>query len=127
MDDKKKDEDDKLKDILKKNYFSFDINSMSNMDQSLKDMLFGPDMDETLFKQLNNFADSVFANWGENPLPSTDAIIFIGKNSYNEAVFKPKHFVVDELYVEYLNHIRSHAAHTLQQPEYYKNFHEILN
>ena len=64
MDDKKKDEDDKLEDILKKNYFSFDINSMTNMDQSLKDMLFGPDMDETLFKQLNNFADSVFASWG---------------------------------------------------------------
>lgn len=117
----------KIEEILKKQNFSIDINNMQGLNDMIKDMLYGPQTDDTLYKELNKLTDAIFAAWGENPLPSTDSIIFIGKNIYGEQVFKQKHFIVDGLYISYLNHIRSHAAHTLQQPEYYKNLHEILN
>lgn len=125
-DQEQKKEDKKLSDALKKHYFTFDIGS-GDLDDLLKEMLYGPQIDDILYKQLNNFTDAIFATWGDVPLGSTTKSIFIGKNSYGEPVFKEKHFIVDRLYTEYLNHIRSHAAYFLQHPDYYRQLHEILN
>lgn len=118
-------ENEKLDEILKKHYFSIDLSNTSGINNFIKDMLYGPQIDDTLYQQLNNFTDAIFASFGNNY--AKDSVIFIGNNSYGEPVFKQKHFIVDELYTEYLNHIRAQPAHTLQQPDYYKNLHEILN
>lgn len=126
-DDEQKKEDKKLNDALKKHYFTFDIGNWGELSDLMKEMLYGPQIDDTLYKQLNNFTEAIFAQWGSIPEKSTTNSIFIGKNTYGEGVFKPKHFVVDKLNNEYLNHIRQHAAHTLRQPEYYENLYEILN
>lgn len=127
--DEQKKKDKKLNDAaLKKHYFTFDIGSWGYLSELLKEMLYGPQTDDTLYKQLNNFTDAVYASWGYDvPLPSKDGVIFIGKNSYGEPVYKSKHFVVDKINQQYLNHIRSHSGYFLTQPTYYKNLHEILN
>jgi hypothetical protein len=52
---------------------------------------------------------------------------YLGTNSYNEAVWKNKYFVVDQINKQYNNHIVSHAAHFLKQPAYYKGLFDILN
>ena len=126
-DEKKKQEDEKLNDALKKHYFSFDIGNWGDLSDLLKEMLYGPQLDDTLYKQLNNFTDAIFASFGEIPLESTTKSIFVGKNSYGQPIYKTKHFVVDEISKQYFNHIREHAAHVLSQPDYYQGLHEILN
>ena len=125
--DHNEEEDKKLNDALKKHYFSFDAGF--NFNELIHEMLYGPQLDDTLFKELNKFTDAIFAGWGLNDIPeaSTTSMAFIGKNKYGESVFKPKHFVVNELTTEYFNHVRQHAVHTLSQPEYYRGLHEILN
>jgi len=125
----KKKIDKEIEDIINGLNFSMDLSyydEIKKLNKTIKDMLYGPQLDDTLFKQVNNFTDAIFAAWGQNSIPN-DNVIFIGKNIYGEQVFKSKYFVVDELRNEYLNHIRQHAAHTLQQPEYYKSMFEILN
>ncbi len=52
---------------------------------------------------------------------------YLGTNSYNEAVWKNKYFVVDKVNKQYNNHIVAHAAYFLQQPAYYKGLFDILN
>ena len=126
---KKKITDKEIEDIINGLNFSMDLSyydEIKKLNKTIKDMLYGPQLDDTLFKQVNNFTDAIFATWGQNSIPN-DNVIFIGKNIYGEQVFKSKYFVVDKLKNEYLNHIRQHAAHTLQQPEYYKSMFEILN
>lgn len=122
-------ENKKLNEILKKHYFTFDVNGLGDLNGLIHEMLYGPQLDDTLFKELNKFTDAIFAGWGLNDIPeaSTTSMAFIGKNKYGESVFKPKHFVVNELTTEYFNHVRQHAVHTLSQPEYYRGLHEILN
>lgn len=118
--------DEELQDLLNSQYFSVDLNSMKDLNNTIKDMLFGPQIDDTLYKQINAFTDAIFASWGGGEVDG-GGIIFVGKNSFGESVYKPSHFVVDELKTEYLNHIRQHSAHTLSQPNYYNNLFEILN
>lgn len=126
-DDEQQKEDKKLNDALKKHYFSFDIGNLGDLSDLLKEMLYGPQIDDTLYKQLNNFTDAIFATWGDIPLESTTKSLFIGKNTYGEPIYKSKHFVVDRIYLEYLNHIRSYPAYFLMQPKHYKSLFEILN
>jgi len=126
-DDQQKKEDKKLNDALKKHYFSFDIGNWGDLSDLLKEMLYGPQLDDKLYQQLNNFTDAIFATWGDIPETSTTKSIFIGKNSYGEPIYKTKHFVVNKIYIEYLNHIRSYPAYFLTQPKHYKSLFEILN
>jgi len=126
----KKKIDKEIEDIINGLNFSMDLSyydEIKKLNKTIKDMLYGPQLDDTLFKQVNNFTDAIFATWGGQSNIPDDNVIFIGKNIYGEQVFKSKYFVVDELRNEYLNHIRQHAAHTLQQPEYYNSMFEILN
>lgn len=53
--------------------------------------------------------------------------LYLGNNYWNEGVWKKKHFIKDELSIEYVNHLQSHAGYFLQQPKYYKGLYEILN
>lgn len=53
--------------------------------------------------------------------------LYLGNNYWNEGVWKKKHFIQNKLASEYVNHLQSHARHFLQQPNYYKGLHEILN
>lgn len=127
---KKKIKDKEIEDIINGLNFSMDLSyydEIKKLNKTIKDMLYGPQLDDTLFKQINNFTDSIFATWGGQSNIPDDNVIFIGKNIYGEQVFKSKYFVVDKLKNEYLNHIRQHATHTLQQPDYYKCMFEILN
>lgn len=119
---------EQLDKILNEQYFTVDLSSMKDLNDMLKEMLFGPNVDDTLYKQLNNFTDAIFATYGSDiPLPATNGVIHVGKNSYGEAIYKPNHFVVNELKTEYFNHIRQHGAWLLSQPEYYRGLQIILN
>ncbi|NDB56168.1 hypothetical protein EB169_10110 [archaeon] len=53
--------------------------------------------------------------------------MYLGKNQYDESVWKAKYFISDQLDTQYKNHIASNAAHFLQQPDYYKGMFENLN
>lgn len=53
--------------------------------------------------------------------------LYLGNNHYKEPIYKTKYFVHDRLNVEYKNHLRSHAVHFLQQPNYYDGMFDILN
>lgn len=53
--------------------------------------------------------------------------LYLGNNYWNEGVWKNKHFIHNKLASEYVNHLQSHARYFLQQPNYYKGLHEILN
>lgn len=116
MNQNEEDENEKLDDVLKKHYFSFDTN-MGELDKIVDYIL-----DKTLFDSSKIY--DVVANYDAKVF---DTFIIFGTNAYGETVFKNKHFVVDKLKTEYLNHIRTHAVHTLKQPAYYLGLFEILN
>lgn len=53
--------------------------------------------------------------------------MYLGSNYYNEGVWKSKYFIVDNIEVEYKQHLASNAAHFLRQPHYYKGLYDNLN
>lgn len=53
--------------------------------------------------------------------------MYLGSNYYNEGVWKSKYFIVDDIEVEYKQHLVSNAAHFLRQPHYYKGLYDNLN
>lgn len=63
-----------------------------------------------------------------NPGTSKDKYLqYLGSNYQNHQIWKTKYFVNDKLYIEYLNHIKSHAVHFVLQPHYYEGMFDILN
>ena len=52
---------------------------------------------------------------------------YLGKNNYDEAVWKTKYFISSKLQNEYKNHIIANAVHFLKQPSYYKGMFDNLN
>ena len=52
---------------------------------------------------------------------------YLGSNYQGQEIWKAKYFVFDPINTSYKNHIQSHAAHFLQQPNYYKGMFDILN
>ena len=53
--------------------------------------------------------------------------MYLGSNHYDEAVWKAKYFIVNEIDQEYKKHIVQHAQHFLKQPSYYRGMFDILN
>ena len=53
--------------------------------------------------------------------------MYLGSNHYDEAVWKAKYFIVDDINQEYKKHIVQHAQHFLKQPSYYRGMFDILN
>jgi hypothetical protein len=53
--------------------------------------------------------------------------LYLGNNHYKEPIYKKIYFIHDKLNSEYKNHLRTHAVHFLQQPNYYKGMFDILN
>ena len=53
--------------------------------------------------------------------------MYLGSNHYDEAIWKTKYFVVDDINKTYKGHILQHAVHFLKQPAYYKGMFDILN
>ena len=52
---------------------------------------------------------------------------YLGSNHYEEEIWKRKYFVIDEIEIEWKQHIRENAVHFLKNPSYYKGLHDILN
>ena len=52
---------------------------------------------------------------------------YLGSNHYEEAVWKRKYFVIDEIDQQWKKHIQEHAVHFVKNPSYYKGLHDILN
>lgn len=117
-------ENEKLNDVPKKNYFSFDVNHIKGIDKLIDEMLYGSQFDDTLHKELDKLTNSIFAMWGKE---YDSNVFYVGQNKYGEPIYKTQHFVVDHLKEEYFNHIKSHAAHFVSLPYYYKGNHQILN
>lgn len=120
-------EDNKNEDELKKHYFSINLDNMSGLNKILKEMLYGPQIDDSLFIQINSFTDAIFATFGENDDEKLQTNVFFGQNSYGQPIYKNKTFVVDKFHTDYVNHLKQHAAWVLSQPSYYKSLFEILN
>lgn len=116
-------EDDK-----NKFYFKFDVDAFSkSLDGYLNDLFKDYDLDD-LFEQTKKLESYIFQLYAEpTPIVDKNTFIFLGKNSYDETIYKNKFFAVDSLHIEYLNHLRSHPDYFLQQPAYYKSMFEILN
>ena len=53
--------------------------------------------------------------------------MYLGKNNYEEAVWKSKYFINDRIDQCYKNHIANNAVNFLTQPNYYKGMFDILN
>ena len=53
--------------------------------------------------------------------------VYLGSNKYDEAIWKAKYFACNQIDAIYRKHIESHAVHFVQQPQYYKDLHTILN
>lgn len=119
---------EELEKLLNSHYFTIDLYSMKELNNVLKEMLFGTQADEKLYKELNKFTDSIFATYGTASLSAYSGVsINIGKNIYGETIYKPSHFISNKLKTDYFNHIRQHGAWTLSQPEYYDGLQTILN
>lgn len=118
------DEEDK-----NKFYFKFDVNAFSkSLDGYLNDFFKDYDLDdlfEQSMKKLENYMFQAYAK--PTPLIDTNTFILLGKNAYDESIYKNKFFAVDTLHIEYLNHLKSNPAYFLQQPQYYRGMFEILN
>lgn len=107
----------------KKLYFTFNLDDMSVLNKVLKDMLYGPQLDDTLYMQINSFTNAIFATFGTDEYTN----VFLGQNSYGQTVYKNSNFVVDKFKTDYMNHIKQNAAWVLSQPSYYNSLFEILN
>lgn len=119
-------ENDKNK-FNKKHFFKIDVDGFSDLNKMLKDMLFGSYGDADYSDYINSFSSYIYDMYNQPTDLHNYGVIFIGKNSYNEQVFKPDHFVEDKLHQSYLNHIRANAVYFLQEPKYYNGLYEILN
>ena len=53
--------------------------------------------------------------------------MYLGSNHYDEAVWKSKYFIINQLEQDYKNHISARPTYFLNQPSYYKGLFEILN
>jgi len=90
-------------------YFTFDVNNYA-LSNWIKDVYGG----------LNNISGF--------PIKNIDwSSFYVGNNKYQEAVWKNKYFIHDELDAEYKNHLKHNAVHFIQQPLYYKSMFDILN
>tara|TARA_B100002019_G_C21274529_1_gene604534 strand:- start:9772 stop:10206 length:435 start_codon:yes stop_codon:yes gene_type:complete len=52
---------------------------------------------------------------------------YLGNNHYDEAIWKVKYFINNELDISYKNHLASHAGYFLKQPKYYRGLFDNLN
>lgn len=122
--------EDKDKDI-NKHYFHIDVSSLYSFDsfsEWIKTLI-----DHTKYDVQNIVGFPVFSLpvtdlnpiYGGNTIKSIP--LYLGNNQYNESIYKAKHFIADNLKIEYLNHLKSHAIHFVQQPNYYKGLFDILN
>lgn len=110
-------------------YFKFDINAFSKgLDGYLNDIFKDYDLDDLFEQSMKKLESYMFQAYSEpTPLIDINTFILLGKNSYDETIYKNKFFAVNELQIEYLNHLRSHPGYFLQQPIYYRGMFEILN
>ena len=108
----------------KKLYFTFDVSS-----KTLWDMLLPELMPDGWIKYLESGLSvvstpmiDVFSYTGEiKPLP------YMGDSQYHKMFWKPKSFIKDSIQTDYNNHLKTHSAHLIQQPDYYKGLFDILN
>lgn len=72
--------------------------------------------------------DSKFPVVGSSQDAAKDQyFMYLGSNQYSEGVWKNKDFISDELLQVYKNHLQTHAAHVLKNPNYYRGLHDIVN
>lgn len=126
-----KPEENNEEDKLKKHYFQIDVNSLGSS-ESFSEWL------AKIVSEINYDIVSI-PGFPFVSLPMTDSYptyggnilmnnpLYLGNNQYNEPIFKKKHFVVDALKNQYVNHLKSHAGHFVSQPVYYKGMFDILN
>ena len=121
--------EDENKEDKDKFYFKFDVNAFSKgFNGYLNDLFKDYDLDDLFEQSMQKLESYIFQAYAEpTPLIDTNTFILLGKNSYDEAIYKNKFFAVDTLHIEYLNHLRSHPGYFLQQPKYYRGMFEILN
>lgn len=110
-------------------YFKFDVNAFSkHLDNYFYDLFKEYDLDDFFEQSKKHFENYMFQAYAEpTPLIDANTFMLLGKNSYDETVYKNKFFAVDTIHIEYLNHLRSYPAYFLQQPKYYRGMFEILN
>ena len=106
--------------------FKFDWSSWELwLKQALEDIVeenntwtVGGNKDETKFPVSGALPKSTFNN---------KDFMYLGSNHYDEAIWKSKYFIVDDINKKYKAHILQHAVHFLKQPAYYKGMFDILN
>jgi hypothetical protein len=58
---------------------------------------------------------------------SDQYFMYLGKNHYDETLWKAKYFIASSFDQQYKNYLAANAAHILRQPTYYKNLFDNLN
>jgi len=66
--------------------------------------------------------NSYFSNTGKD-----NTFQYLGNDYQNQPIWKKKYFVKDEINKIYTNHVRSHAAYFVKQPNHYRGIFDILN
>jgi hypothetical protein len=109
-----------------KNYFKFDPDAWDAWGKMLYDAL--NNMGDNNVWYVSGFTSKSFPV--NSFFPNTGDVknhLYLGKNYYNENVFKKHHFIKDSLKNNYINHIKQYAVHFLKQPSYYNSMFDILN
>lgn len=107
-------------------YFKFDVGPNSSLSDWLSNLL--NDISTYNIQNVPGFPVVSFPvnSWNSNTEKS-NSFQYLGSNYYSEPVWKKKYFVKEALNTEYKNHLKSHAAHFIKQPAYYKGMFDILN
>lgn len=70
----------------------------------------------------------VGSHLSKNNKKSTNSnFMYLGKNNYDETIWKTKYFNQNKLEIQYKNHLAQYAAYFLNQPQYYRALFENLN
>lgn len=101
--------------------FKFDWASWEEWLKDAIEDIIQEDDNSWIIKPLSNKENSLNSKW------KSQYFMFLGNNQYDEAVWKKKYFISDEIDREWKNHISSNAAHFLKQPVYYRGLQDILN
>ena len=106
-------------------YFKFDISQDSPISSWINDII--NDFNILGNQPIPNWLAKKFPVNSWNPNAGASKLQYLGSNYANEPIWKSKYFICDTINLEYKKHIQAHVTYFLQQPNYYRGLHDILN
>ena len=110
-------------------YFKFDVNQSSSLSDWILNHLNNMfKNDKWTIDKSSGYTTIQFPVNDWNPSAGSDLQLqYLGSNYQEQEIWKTKYSISQKLNTEYKNHLKSHAAHFIQQPNYYQCMFDILN